>query len=156
MVEGGLRTPAKKNAFLAWPGLSQKSSVPDLWPSNISFGDRFLGSRAFSIFCRRVSHIKLVYQPSIPLEAKGYLAFGHGWFAPDVLKQYYSPRVYSFLFGSNLKIILNQRNEQGLFYKFIVPNLPKNPIDRAVNANVLLYLGEDVSTSLYVASNSSD
>ncbi len=85
LVEAGLCTPAKKNAFLAWPGLSQKSSVPDLWPSNISFGDRFLGSRAFSIFWRRVSHIKLVYQPGVPLEAKGYLAFGHGWFAPDVL-----------------------------------------------------------------------
>jgi hypothetical protein len=87
LVEAGLCTPAKKNAFLAWPGLSQKSSVPDLWPSNISFGDRFLGSRAFSIFWRRVSHIKLVYQPSIPLEAKGYLAFGHDWFTPDSLTQ---------------------------------------------------------------------
>lgn len=85
LVEGGLCTSAKRNAFLAWPGLSQKSSIPDLWPSNISFGDRFLGSRAFSIFWRKVSHIKLVYQPGIPLEAKGYLAFGHGWFAPDVL-----------------------------------------------------------------------
>lgn len=58
------------------------------------------------------------------------------------LKKYYSPLVYSFLFGSNLKIFLNQRNEQGLFYTFIVPNLPRNPIDSAVNANVLLYLGE--------------
>lgn len=85
LVEAGLCTPAKKNAFLAWPGLCQKLSIPDLWPSNISFGDRFLGSRAYSIFWRRVSHIKLVYQPDIPLEAKGYLAFGHSWFAPNVL-----------------------------------------------------------------------
>lgn len=85
LVEGGLCTPAKKNAFLAWPGFLQKSSVPDLWPSNISFGDRFLGSRAFSLFWRRVSHIKLVYQPGIPLEAKGYLSFGHSWFTPDFL-----------------------------------------------------------------------
>ncbi|WP_375472237.1 hypothetical protein [uncultured Nostoc sp.] len=80
LVEAGLCTPVKKNAFLAWPGLSAKSSVPDLWPSNISFGDRLLGSRAFSIFWRRVNHIKLIYQPGIPLEAKGYLAFGHGWY----------------------------------------------------------------------------
>ena len=85
LVKAGLCTPAKKNAFLAWPGLSNKSSVPDLWPSDISFGDRFLGSRAFSLFWRRLSHIKLVYQPGIPLEAKGYLAFGHSWVAPDVL-----------------------------------------------------------------------
>lgn len=85
LVEAGLCTPAKKNAFLAWPGLSQRSSIPDLWPSNISFGDRFLGSRAFSLFWRRLSHIKLVYQSGIPLEAKGYLAFGHGWVTPDFL-----------------------------------------------------------------------
>ncbi|NJP08694.1 MAG: hypothetical protein HC866_03785 [Leptolyngbyaceae cyanobacterium RU_5_1] len=85
LVAAGLCTPAKKNAFLAWPGLSQKSSVPDMWPGNISFGDRFLGSRAFSIFWRRVSHIKLVYQPGIPLEAKGYLAFGHDWFERNAL-----------------------------------------------------------------------
>jgi hypothetical protein len=58
------------------------------------------------------------------------------------LKQHYSPLLYSFLFGSNLKVFLNQRNEQGLFYTFIAPNLPRNPIDSAVNANVLLYLGE--------------
>jgi hypothetical protein len=58
------------------------------------------------------------------------------------LKQHYSPLLYSFLFGSNLKVFLNQRNEQGLFYTFIAPNLPRNPIDSAVNANVLLCLGE--------------
>lgn len=85
LVEAGLCTPAKKNAFLAWPGLSQRSLIPNLWPSNISFGDRFLGSRAFSVFWRRLSHIKLVYQPGIPLEAKGYLAFGHGWVTADFL-----------------------------------------------------------------------
>ena len=85
LVEAGLCTPAKKNAFLAWPGFSQKSSVPDLWPSNISCGDRFLGSRAFSIFRRIISHIKLVYQPGVPLEAKGYLEFGHNWVASNVL-----------------------------------------------------------------------
>ncbi|MBV8883272.1 MAG: hypothetical protein JO235_04635 [Chroococcidiopsidaceae cyanobacterium CP_BM_RX_35] len=85
LVKEGLCTLAKKNALLNWPGFSHRSSVPDLWPSNISFGDCFLGSRAFSIFWRRLSHIKLVYQPGIPLEAKGYLAFGHSWFAPNSL-----------------------------------------------------------------------
>ncbi len=87
LVEKGVCTPAKKNAFLTWPGLSQKPSVPDLWPSNISVGDRFLGARASSVFWRKVSHIKLIYQPGMPLEAKGYLAFGHNWFASDVLTE---------------------------------------------------------------------
>jgi hypothetical protein len=59
-------------------------SDPDLWPGNISFGDRFLGYRAVSLFSRWLNHIKLVYQPGIPLEAKGYLGFGHLWFAPNL------------------------------------------------------------------------
>ncbi|MBW4622955.1 MAG: hypothetical protein KME17_26805 [Cyanosarcina radialis HA8281-LM2] len=59
-----------------------------------------------------------------------------------VLKQHYSPLLYSFLFGSNLNIFLNCRNDRGLFYTFISPNLPRNPIDSGVNANALLYLGE--------------
>jgi hypothetical protein len=57
------------------------------------------------------------------------------------LKRYYSPLGYSFLFGSNLKTFLSQKNDRGLFYTFIA-NLPRNPIDSGVNANVLLYLGE--------------
>lgn len=59
-----------------------------------------------------------------------------------VLKQYYSPLLYSFLFGSNKKYLLNNRNEQGLFYTYILPPVHKNDIDSAVNANVLFYLGE--------------
>ena len=63
-----------------------------------------------------------------------------------VLKKHYSPLLYSFLFGSNLKIFLNQRNEQGLFHTFLVSNLPRNPIDSGVNANVLFFLGEREET----------
>ncbi|MBW4553464.1 MAG: hypothetical protein KME35_20470 [Aphanocapsa sp. GSE-SYN-MK-11-07L] len=85
LVEEGLCAPAKKNSLLNWPGFSQKSSAPDLWPSNISFGDRLLGSRAVSLFYRWISHIKLVYQSGIPLEAKGYLAFCHSWFERNAL-----------------------------------------------------------------------
>lgn len=58
------------------------------------------------------------------------------------LKQYYSPMLYSFLFGSNKKHLLNNRNEQGLFYTWILPSGYKNDIDSAVNANVLFYLGD--------------
>lgn len=79
LVEKELCTPAKKAALLSWYGCSQKSSFPNLWPSNISECDRLFGSVAKSIFWRRLSHIKLVYQPGIPVEAKAYLAYGHSW-----------------------------------------------------------------------------
>lgn len=59
-----------------------------------------------------------------------------------VLKQYYSPLLYSFLFGFNKTILLNNRNEYGLFHTWIIPPGYKNDVDSAVNANVLFYLGE--------------
>lgn len=59
-----------------------------------------------------------------------------------VLKQYYSPLLYSFLLGSNKRILLNNRNEQGLFYTWIMPPGHKNDVDSAVNANILFYLSE--------------
>lgn len=87
LVAEGLCTLAKRDALLAWEGFSQRSSAPELWPRNISWGDRLLGSRAISIFWRGLNHLKLIYQPGSSLEAKAYLAFGHGWFAPNVLTQ---------------------------------------------------------------------
>lgn len=56
LVTTGLCTPAKSNALLAWLGAEQK---------------------AISIFNRFTICIKIVYQPGIPLEAKGYLGFWH-------------------------------------------------------------------------------
>jgi ubiquinone/menaquinone biosynthesis C-methylase UbiE len=79
LVERGLCTPAKQNALLVWPGFSQKTDQPDVWPQNLSWGDRFLGSQTLSVFWRTISLIKIIYQPGNPLEAKGYLAFAHRW-----------------------------------------------------------------------------
>lgn len=56
LVTTGLCTPEKRNALLAWPGYEEK---------------------ALSIFYRFITHIKIVYQPGIPLEAKGYLGIWH-------------------------------------------------------------------------------
>ncbi|ARV57835.1 hypothetical protein BZZ01_03575 [Nostocales cyanobacterium HT-58-2] len=87
LVEKGLCTPAKQNALLAWPGLSQKASQPDIWPHNLNSGDMLLGSRAFSIFGRTLNHLKIVYKPDSLLEAKAYLAFFHDWFDADLLNR---------------------------------------------------------------------
>jgi hypothetical protein len=85
LVEIGLCTLAKKNAFLAWSGFSKEADRPELWPKNLLGGDRLLGSRASSVFWRTINHIKIVYQPGIPLEAKGYVMFGHHWFDAKAL-----------------------------------------------------------------------
>jgi ubiquinone/menaquinone biosynthesis C-methylase UbiE len=79
LVERGLCTPAKQNALLVWPGFSQKADQPNVWPQNLSWGARFLGSQTLSVFWRTISLIKIIYQPGNPLETKGYLAFAHRW-----------------------------------------------------------------------------
>lgn len=80
LVAMGLCTPTKKDALLAWPGFTQKADRPELWPSNLLVGDFLRGSTALSLFWRTINHVKIVYQPDTPLEAKGYLIFGHHWF----------------------------------------------------------------------------
>jgi len=80
LVEMGLCTPAKKNAFLAWPGFSQRADQPELWPFDLLVASLLRGSGALSIFWRKINHVKIVYQPDSSLEAKGYLTFGHNWF----------------------------------------------------------------------------
>ena len=85
LVAQELCTPSKRDALLAWNGFSQPSSAPELWPRNISWGDRLLGSRAISLFYRWINHIKVVYQPGNPLQAKAYLGFAHSWYDRNAL-----------------------------------------------------------------------
>ncbi len=79
LVEKGLCTPEKRDAFLSWPGYLQEKSYPELWPSNLSKVSSFFNTRGSSVFFRRLNHIKIVCQPGSSLEAKGYLSFGHAW-----------------------------------------------------------------------------
>lgn len=83
LVERGLCTPAKQNALLAWPGFSQKADCPEWWPPNLTWGDRFFGSQAVSVFSRTIYEVKIVYEPGKPLEAKAYLVFAHNWCQTD-------------------------------------------------------------------------
>lgn len=83
LVKQGLCTSEKQAAIAQWSGFSQHTPQDNAAP-NLMWGDLFLRSRAYSIFWRSVSHIKLSYHPHHPLEAKAYLAFGHNWFDANV------------------------------------------------------------------------
>jgi hypothetical protein len=85
LVEVGLCISAKRDALLVWPGLTKKSDCPELWPANLMLGDLFFGSKAYSVFWRRINHIKIAYQPDELPSAKAYLAFGHSWINIDDL-----------------------------------------------------------------------
>jgi hypothetical protein len=43
------------------------------------WGELFLQDRAWSVFMRRLNHVKLVHEAGRPVEAKAYLGFGHYW-----------------------------------------------------------------------------
>ncbi len=64
LVARGLCAPDKRDAVLAWPGYTDPTPgpLPQL-PEQIE------------VLKRRVSHVKIVYQPQRPLEAKAYLWF---------------------------------------------------------------------------------
>lgn len=54
-------------------------------------------------------------------------------------------------FGDNRDVILDNRNERGLFYTWLKPLSEQNEVDCVVNANVLLYLGNnDRSVCRYI------
>ena len=81
----GLCSSQKKDALLAWPGITQKADVTDIWPNNLLMGDLFLSSVALSLFFRAIYHIKIVYHPDLPLSAKAYLEFGHRWVKNELI-----------------------------------------------------------------------
>jgi hypothetical protein len=68
LVAEGACAPAKKAPLLAWPGAREICVAGQTWPTTL---------------CRELG-LKLVYRPSLPLEAKAYLWFGHRFslFAP--------------------------------------------------------------------------
>jgi hypothetical protein len=49
------------------------------WPAALRQASQLLGGRSLSTFVRSLHHVKIVYRPGEPLEAKAYLAGNHHW-----------------------------------------------------------------------------
>jgi hypothetical protein len=77
LIKFGLCTPAKRDALLTWSGIDKKKYQQQ---GNLSWESVFSKSM-YSVYWRTINHLKFVYQPGCPLEAKGYLASGHRWLA---------------------------------------------------------------------------
>jgi hypothetical protein len=82
LVEAGLCLPHKRDGVLDWDGFADPTSSNVPWPDNI-IAQSLLKPNHLSIFERDISHIKVVYQPGMPLETKAYLRFGHRWIKPE-------------------------------------------------------------------------
>ena len=79
LVEKQLCIPDKADAILNYPGYSVEKSYRDLWPSNLTNASTFVFPSFKSTLVRYLNHIKIVYQPNKPLEAKAYLWLEHLW-----------------------------------------------------------------------------
>jgi hypothetical protein len=78
----GVCTPARRDAVLAWPGLTLPNAAPQPWPAHLIAQSLSAPAGEFSALRRRISHLKLVHQPAQPWQAKAYLGFEHLWLRP--------------------------------------------------------------------------
>jgi hypothetical protein len=86
LVSCGLSSPEKAEALESWRGVAHERLTPEIWPRDLLALSGFLGGRAHSTFARWLHHVKIVYQPGLPLQAKAYLAVQHLWLAPEQIK----------------------------------------------------------------------
>ncbi|MBD1835213.1 hypothetical protein H6F61_21625 [Cyanobacteria bacterium FACHB-472] len=85
LVRNQLCTLEKTNALLNWSGYSEEKFHQELWPSNFAKASAFVYPSFRSTIVRLLHHIKIVYQPNQPLQAKAYLWFSHRWLSPSGL-----------------------------------------------------------------------
>ncbi len=75
----GLCTDAERAGLLGWPGLINPVSAAQPWPRHLLLQSLAAPADQLISIRRRISHIKLVYEPGQPLQAKGYLGFETVW-----------------------------------------------------------------------------
>lgn len=73
----------KAEAISSWLGYSEKDSYETLWPTNFSNATALTQNNLKSTIVRVIHHVKIVYQPNEPLQAKAYLWFCHRWLFSD-------------------------------------------------------------------------
>jgi hypothetical protein len=82
LVLQGLCTADKREALLAYSGYVAQNAPGVPWPGALVRTSQLLGGRSLSTFVRSLHHVKIVYRPGEPLEAKAYLAGNHHWHTP--------------------------------------------------------------------------
>ena len=87
LVSAGLCTPMKAEALAEWRGMAHEIPGRAVWPQDLLALSAFFGGRFHSVFVRWLHHVKVVYEPGLPLAAKAYLAVKHFWIAPSSLKE---------------------------------------------------------------------
>jgi hypothetical protein len=78
-VARGVCTDSQRAGLLSWSGLIDPVSEAQPWPRHLMLQSLAASANQLMLIRRRISHIKLVYEPGQPLQAKGYLGFETVW-----------------------------------------------------------------------------
>jgi hypothetical protein len=89
LVARGLCLPSKRDALLAWMGHAHARTLDGPWPADLRRRALAFGPDVSSVLTRTINHIKVVYQPGRPLEAKAYFNLLETWLRYDKVKQGY-------------------------------------------------------------------
>ncbi|MEB3826589.1 hypothetical protein [Phormidium sp. CCY1219] len=79
LVELGLCERKKGEALLNWPGQTHPMNSQAVWPRKLIAASLLQPRERFTVFDRRLSHIKISWRSPCNLEAKAYLWFEHQW-----------------------------------------------------------------------------
>lgn len=88
LVEKQLCLSEKRDSLLAYPGYIRQKDYRDLWPGNLLKLSQILGTEYERIFFTGLHHIKITYQESKILEAKGYLYARLSSLSPQFITQW--------------------------------------------------------------------
>lgn len=86
LVEKKCCHPGKVQALLAYPGFVRSQPGGPAWPDYLDKTAALLGRHVISVIFRTLHHIKVVFNPGRPLEAKAYLAIDHNWLDGHAVK----------------------------------------------------------------------
>jgi hypothetical protein len=79
LVAQRMCTGTKRDALLAWPGLTGPSEDDGPWPAELIRAGLLRPPDHFSVLVRQLGHVKVTWEPGRTLEAKAYFGFFHEW-----------------------------------------------------------------------------
>jgi len=79
LVERGLCLPTKRDALLAFPGITYEHNDPEHWPAHLARASRLLGGGRIPVLTRCQHHIKVVALDGLLVEAKAYPGVALHW-----------------------------------------------------------------------------
>jgi hypothetical protein len=87
LIERGHCLAGRRTAALKWIGHTHERHMPEVWPEQWRAEAQVQKQKLLATALRRINHVKLVYRPDHPPEAKAYLEQMPFWLSYDAANQ---------------------------------------------------------------------